>query len=263
MCFPGKRLKNNHADDSKPAQPPAPTAAPAAAATAPATDPAPAPAPEPNPASVTETAPAATMSTPKVAIIIYSMYGHIAKLAEGVKAGVAAAGGSATIYQIAETLPEDILQKLHAPPKPAYPVIAPTDLPQFDAFIFGIPTRYGNFPGQWKAFWDATGGLWASGALAGKYVSAFVSTASPGGGQESTIIAAMSTFVHHGMIFVPLGYNKAFGQLTNLSEVRGGSPWGAGTFAGGDGSRQPSALELEVAEIQGKHFWETVSKVKF
>ncbi|KAI0674168.1 1,4-benzoquinone reductase [Trametes maxima] len=210
-----------------------------------------------------DTVPAPSHVLPKVAIVIYSLYGHIAKVAESIQAGVKAAGGSAEIFQIAETLPEDVLQKMHAPPKPGYPTLAPTDLPQYDAFIFGIPTRFGNFPAQWKTFWDATGGLWGQGALTGKYVSVFVSSASPGGGQESTAIATLSTFVHHGLIFVPLGYSKAFGQLTNLSEVRGGSPWGAGTFAGGDGSRQPSALELEIAEIQGKHFWETVSKVKF
>ncbi|KAI9057980.1 benzoquinone reductase [Trametes sanguinea] len=203
------------------------------------------------------------MSAPRVAIVIYSMYGHIAKLAESVKAGVNAAGGQATIYQIAETLPQDILDKLHAPPKPAYPVIAPTDLPNFDGFIFGIPTRYGNFPAQWKAFWDATGGIWASGGLYGKYASIFVSTASPGGGQETTALNAISTLVHHGINFVPLGYAKAFPQLTNLTEIHGGSPWGAGTFAASDGSRQPTALELETAEIQGKHFWDTISKVKF
>ena len=111
---------------------------------------------------------------------------------------------------------------MHAPPKPAYPVLAPGDLKDFDAFVFGIPTRYGNMPGQWKAFWDATGQLWASGALMGKYASAFVSTASSGGGQESTVLAAMSTFVHHGINFVPLGYGKSFSQLATLTEVRGG-----------------------------------------
>lgn len=111
---------------------------------------------------------------------------------------------------------------MHAPAKPNYPVIAPHDLPNYDAFIFGVPTRYGNFPAQWKNFWDATGQLWAGGKLHGKYASVFVSTASPGGGQESTVIATLSTFTHHGLIFVPLGYAKAFGQLTNLSEVRGG-----------------------------------------
>ncbi|KAI5899150.1 flavoprotein WrbA [Schizophyllum commune H4-8] len=198
---------------------------------------------------------------PKVAIVIYSMYGHIAKLAESVKAGVEAAGGSATIFQIPETLPENILQLLHAPPKPDYPIIDADKLATFDAFIFGIPTRFGNFPGQWKAFWDTTGALWARGALAGKFASAFVSTASPGGGQEMTVANTMSTLVHHGIIFVPLG--GAFSKLANLNEVHGGSPWGAGTFAGGDGSRQPTALELEIAKTQGQYFWGIVSKHQF
>ncbi|KAJ3826496.1 1,4-benzoquinone reductase [Lentinula raphanica] len=199
----------------------------------------------------------------RIAIVIYSMYGHIAKMAEAVKSGIEGAGGSAKIYQIPETLPEEILAKMHAPPKPEYPVIGVDQLTEYDAFLFGIPTRYGNFPGQWKAFWDATGGLWGKGALSGKYVSVFFSTASPGGGQESTAMNAMSTFVHHGMIFVPLGYASAFAQLTNMEEVRGGSAWGAGCLAGPSGARQPSALELEIAGIQGKHFFTAVSKVNF
>ncbi|KAI0795627.1 1,4-benzoquinone reductase [Abortiporus biennis] len=203
------------------------------------------------------------MSSPKIAIVIYSMYGHIAKVAESVKAGVEAAGGSATIYQIPETLSDDILAKLHAPAKPNYPIISPEQLPEFDGFLFGIPTRYGNFPAQWKAFWDATGGLWAKGALAGKYASVFVSTGTPGGGQESTVIASLSTLTHHGIIYVPLGYSTTFAQLANLDEVRGGSPWGAGTFSGPTGARSPSALELEIAVAQGTLFWNTVSKVKF
>ncbi|KAE9400012.1 flavo protein WrbA [Gymnopus androsaceus JB14] len=200
---------------------------------------------------------------PKVAIVIYSMYGHITKMAEAVKAGVESAGGQVTVYQIPETLPQDVLAKMHAPEKPNYPIIDADKLVEYDAFLFGIPTRYGNFPAQWKTFWDTTGQLWGKGALAGKYVSVFISTSSPGGGQESTAMNAMSTFTHHGMIFVPLGYSKAFAQLTNLDEVRGGSAWGAGTFAGPTGARQPSALELEIATIQGKSFYETVSKVKF
>ncbi|EJF56769.1 flavo protein-like protein [Dichomitus squalens] len=249
MCFPGKRLKNNHSEDTQPAS--KSKSSPASSA------------PAPTPAPAIQPAPATAMSSPKVAIIIYSMYGHVATLAEAVKKGIQAGGGSATIYQIAETLPQEVLDKLYAPPKPNYPILAPNDLAQFDAFVFGIPTRYGNFPGQWKAFWDATGQLWATGALHGKYASVFVSTSSPGGGQESTVINSISTLTHHGIIYVPLGYAKTFGQLTNLTEVHGGSPWGAGTFAGADGSRKPSALELEVAEAQGKGFWETVAKVKF
>jgi len=197
---------------------------------------------------------------PKVAIIIYSMYGHIAQLAEAEKKGIEAVGGTADLYQIPETLPEEVLTKMHAAPKPDYPIASADTLTQYDAILFGIPTRYGNFPGQWKAFIDTTGGLWAQGALSGKYAGVFISTGTMGGGQESTAIAAMSTFTHHGLIFVPLGYKHAFPLLADLSEVRGGSPWGAGTFAGADGSRKPSAKELELAEIQGKMFYETVAK---
>ncbi|KAK9235922.1 flavoprotein-like protein [Lipomyces kononenkoae] len=197
---------------------------------------------------------------PKVAIVIYSMYGHIAQLAEAEKAGIEKAGGSATIYQIPETLPEEVLAKMHAAPKPDYPVASANTLTEYDAFLFGVPTRYGNFPGQWKAFWDTTGGIWAQGGLAGKYVGQFVSTGTPGGGQEVTVLNALSTYVHHGLIFVPLGYASAFPQITNLSEVHGSSPWGAGTFAGADGSRQPTELEKEIATIQGESFYKTVAK---
>ncbi|PSR73376.1 hypothetical protein PHLCEN_2v10668 [Hermanssonia centrifuga] len=202
-------------------------------------------------------------SGPRIAIIIYSMYGHISSMAEAVKSGIEKSGGQATVYQISETLPQDVLDKMHAPPKPAYPILSPADLANFDAFIMGIPTRFGNFPAQWKSFWDATGQLWAAGALAGKYASVFVSTGTQGGGQETTAISAISTLVHHGIMYVPLGYSRTFSQLANISEIHGGSPWGAGTFAGPDGSRQPSALELEIASLQGQHFYETVSKASF
>ena len=129
---------------------------------------------------------------------------------------------------------------MHAAPKPNYEIITPAKLATFDAFIIGIPTRYGSMPAQWKvcppmhhfivisllntrqAFWDATGQLWANGSLHGKYAGVFVSTGNPGGGQEATVQAVLSTFAHHGVIFVPLGYAKAFPQLTNLTEVRGG-----------------------------------------
>ncbi|KAJ5718985.1 NADH-quinone oxidoreductase [Penicillium malachiteum] len=197
---------------------------------------------------------------PKVAIVFYSLYGHIQKLAEAEKKGIEAAGGQADIYQIAETLPEEVLTKMHAPPKPDYPVAQPNDLLQYDAVLFGIPTRYGNFPAQWKTFWDASGSIWATGGYSGKYAGLFISTGTLGGGQESTAIASMSTFAHHGFVYVPLGYKHSFAQLANLTEIHGGSPWGAGTFAGPDGSRKPTALELEIAEIQGKAFYETVAK---
>ncbi|KAH0565768.1 Minor allergen Cla h 7 [Trichoglossum hirsutum] len=196
----------------------------------------------------------------------YSMYGHINVLAEAVKAGIEAAGGSADRYQVAETLPEEVLKKMHAPPKPDIPTITPADvttLLKYDAFLFGIPTRYGNMPAQWKAFWDATGGIWQSGGFWGKYAGVFVSTGTPGGGQESTVIATMSTLAHHGIIYVPLGYKTAFPLLADLSEARGGSPWGAGTFAGADGSRQPTELERKLAKAQGEAFYSAVSKVNF
>jgi NAD(P)H dehydrogenase (quinone) len=131
---------------------------------------------------------------------------------------------------------------MHAPPKGGYDIITPEELATYDAFLFGIPTRYGNMPAQWKTFWDATGKLWADGKLWGKYAGIFVSTATPGGGQESTVIATLSTLTHHGIIYVPLGYKTAFPILANLSEPRGGSPWGAGTFAVGQHPSLKSVL---------------------
>ncbi|EDO00415.1 hypothetical protein SS1G_14285 [Sclerotinia sclerotiorum 1980 UF-70] len=197
---------------------------------------------------------------PKVAIVFYSMYGHIQKLAEAEKEGLKKAGIEADLFQVPETLPQEVLTKMHAPAKPNIPIIDPATLASYDAFLFGIPTRYGNFPAQWKAFWDATGGQWQTGGYWGKYAGIFVSTGTPGGGQESTVIASLSTLAHHGIVYVPLGYAKAFAQLGNIEEVRGGSAWGAGTFAGGDGSRSPSALELEIATIQGEEFGEVEPK---
>jgi len=200
---------------------------------------------------------------PKIAIVYYSMYGHIAKLAESIKEGIVAEGGTADIYQIAETLPAEVLTKMYAAPKKEHPIAEPDTLLKYDAFILGIPTRFGNFPAQWKTFWDKTGSIWQSGGFAGKYAGIFVSTGTMGGGQESTNLAAMSTLAHHGIIFVPLGYSTSFHLLSDLSEVRGGSPWGAGTFSGADGSRQPSAKELELATVHGKYFYNAVKKVTF
>lgn len=120
---------------------------------------------------------------------------------------------------------------MHAPPKSEYPVAEPNTLLNYDAVLFGIPTRYGTFPAQWKAFWDKTGGIWANGGYWGKYVGVFVSTGTLGGGQEITALNAMSTFAHHGMIYVPLGYKTTFAIFSGVEEVRGGSAWGAGTIA--------------------------------
>lgn len=200
---------------------------------------------------------------PKVAIVFYSMYGHIKALAEAEKEGLKKAGIEADIFQVPETLPQEVLTKMHAPPKSDYPVIDAKTLESYDAFLFGIPTRFGNFPAQWKAFWDTTGGQWGSGGFWGKFAGVFVSTGTQGGGQESTVLASLSTLAHHGIVYIPLGYKHTFPQLTNLNEIRGGSPWGAGTFSGADGSRTPSELELELARIQGEQFGLTVSKVNF
>lgn len=197
---------------------------------------------------------------PRIAIIYYSMYGHIRILAEEILEGIEAAGGTADIYQVPETLPSNVLELMHAPAKADHPIASKQTLTEYDAFIFGIPTRFGNFPAQWKAFWDTTGGLWAQGALHGKYAGAFTSTSGMGGGQETTIANSLSTLVHHGIIFVPLGYKYTIQQMSDLSEARGASPWGAGTLAGGDGSRQPSTLEKDLAQIQGKAFYEVVAK---
>ncbi|KAJ5797939.1 uncharacterized protein N7503_007235 [Penicillium pulvis] len=197
---------------------------------------------------------------PRIAIVFYSLYGHITALAEAEARGIVIAGGKADLFQIAETLPQEVLAKMYAPSKPAYPILEPSQLLDYDAVLFGIPTRFGNLPAQWKVFWDKTGGIWNSGGYWGKYAGVFVSTGTLGGGQESTALAMMSTLAHHGFIYVPLGYKAASSLLSNVVEVHGGSPWGAGTFAGADGSRQPTDLELEIAEVQGKSFYETVCK---
>lgn len=157
------------------------------------------------------------------------MYGHIAKLAAAEKAGIEKAGGTADLYQIPETLPSEVLAKMHAPGQSAdVPLLEdPTVLLQYDAFLLGIPTRFGNFPAQWKTFWDKTGQQWFTGGYYGKMAGLFISTASLGGGQESTAIAAMSTLAHHGIIYVPFGFAKASGLMSDLNEVHGGGPWGA------------------------------------
>lgn len=196
---------------------------------------------------------------PKIAIIIYSLYGHIATMAEAVKEGIAEAGGDATIYQVPETLSDAVLHKMNAPAKKPYPIANNQVLEENDAFMFGIPTRYGNFPNQWKSFIDATGKLWVEGALHHKPCGIFVSTGT-GGGNEMTVVSALSTLAHHGMIFVPLGYKDVFPEMTNMSEVKGGSAWGAGTFAAADGTRHPTELEKKMARIQGRTFYDVAKR---
>ncbi|EKM81207.1 hypothetical protein AGABI1DRAFT_105991 [Agaricus bisporus var. burnettii JB137-S8] len=203
------------------------------------------------------------MSPPKVAIIIYSLYGNISQMAEAVKAGIVSAGGNAQIFQVPETLSEEYLASINAAPKPDYPIATPEILTTVDAFLLGIPTRHGIMPAPWKAFWDATGGLWVNGDLADKYAGIFVSTDTPNGGQETTVMTTLTALAHHGINYVPFGYSRAFAEMTSFEMIRGGSAWGAGTYSGTDGSRTPNKLEVTIAEKQGHAFWKTISKVNF
>jgi len=188
----------------------------------------------------------------KILIAYYSTYGHIAQLAEHEAKGATAAGAEVKVTQIPETLPAEVLAKMYAPAKASHPAVTLDDLKWADGILIGVPTRYGNPAAQFKAFWDSTGGLWQAGALVGKPVGVFFSTATQGGGQETTALTSFTNFVHHGMVIVPIGYSDP--SLFNNNEVHGGSAYGAGTIAGPDGSRKPSALEIGVAEHQGKYF---------
>ncbi|ORY04858.1 1,4-benzoquinone reductase [Basidiobolus meristosporus CBS 931.73] len=174
----------------------------------------------------------------KIFIIIHTVYHHIYKLALAIKEGVEKVDNvEVSIFQVPETLSQEILDKMHAPPKPDIPVITPELMEEADGLIFGIPTRYGAMPGQWRAFWDATGAFWA---------------------RETTALTSLTTLTHHGIIYVPLGFTSP--HLSDNSEVIGGSAYGAGTITNGDGSRMPSAKELEVAVHQGEYFTSIVAQ---
>ncbi|XP_058073001.1 NAD(P)H dehydrogenase (quinone) FQR1-like [Magnolia sinica] len=198
----------------------------------------------------------------KVYIVYYSMYGHVKKLAEEIKKGAASVEGvEAKLWQVPETLHEEVLGKMGAPSKSSdVPIIQPSELAEADGLIFGFPTRFGMMAAQFKAFLDATGGLWRAQQLAGKPAGIFYSTGSQGGGQETTPLTAITQLVHHGMIFVPIGYTFGAGMF-EMDEVKGGTPYGAGTYAG-DGSRQPSELELAQAFHQGKYIASIAKKLK-
>lgn len=154
-------------------------------------------------------------------------------MAEAEAKGVREGGYEVDLFRIPETLPQEILDKMYAPPKDAsIPEIKDAStLQAYDGVLMGVPTRFGNMPAQWKTFWDATGPQWQQGAFWGKYAGLFITTGGPGEGQESTALAMMSTLAHHGFIYVPLGYKTTFAQQADIAEVRGGGPWGAGSFA--------------------------------
>ena len=197
---------------------------------------------------------------PKLLVLYYSMYGHVETMAQAVAEGARAVDGvEVTIKRVPELLSDDKLKQVGGKLNQAAPVADPKELPDYDAIIFGTPTRFGNMAAQMRNFWDQTGGLWVKGSLVGKVASVFTSTGT-GGGNESTIISFLPTLVHHGMIFVGLPYTCP--ELTDISEVRGGSPWGAATIAGADGSRQPSEKELAQARFQGRHVAQITAKLK-
>jgi NAD(P)H:quinone oxidoreductase type IV len=195
----------------------------------------------------------------KVQIIFYSMYGHIYKMAEAVADGARAAGDvEVDLLQVPELVPDSTLEKSGAKAARAafahVPQASPERLADADAIIIGTPTRYGNMCAQMRNFLDQTGGLWMKGELIGKVGSVFCSTATQHGGQETTLVSTHTTLLHLGMVIVGVPYSAP--GLMNMNEISGGTPYGATTLAGGDGSRQPTQSELEVARFQGQHVTE-------
>ncbi|MDH3231392.1 MAG: NAD(P)H:quinone oxidoreductase [Alphaproteobacteria bacterium] len=196
----------------------------------------------------------------KVLVLYYSSYGHIETMAAAVAEGAKSVEGvEVTVKRVPELVPDDVARSSGIKLDQAAPVATPDELGDYDAIIFGTPTRFGNMAAQMRNFLDQTGGLWMKGALIGKVGSVFVCTATQHGGQETTITSFHTTLLHQGMVIVGLPYS-AQGQM-GVDEVTGGSPYGATTIAGGDGARQPSENELELARFQGRHVAEIASKL--
>ena len=195
----------------------------------------------------------------KVLVLYYSTYGHIETMAQAIAEGARSAGSSVDVKRVPETVPEEIAKSAHFKIDQAAPVATVNDLVDYDAIIVGCPTRFGRMPSQMASFLDQAGGLWARGALNGKVGGAFTSTATQHGGQEVTLFSVITNLMHFGMTIVGLPYSFQ-GQMA-LDEVVGGSPYGATTIAGGQGQRQPSAIELDGARYQGKLIDETASKL--
>ena len=196
---------------------------------------------------------------PKILVLYYSTYGHIETMAAAVADGAReVSGAEVTVKRVPELMSDEVLKKIGAKTDQSAPVATPAELAEYDAVLFGTPTRFGNMAAQMRNYLDQTGKLWQSGALVGKVSSVFTSTGT-GGGNESTILTFIPTLLHHGMIYVGLPYSCA--ELADISEVKGGSPYGAATIAGPDGSRQPSAKELAMARFQGKHVAQIAAKL--
>lgn len=197
----------------------------------------------------------------KVLVLYYSSYGHIEQMAKAVAEGVAKVpGATAVVKRVPETVPLEVAKQSHFKLDQAAPVATVGELADYDAIIFGSPTRYGNMAGQMKTFLDQTGGLWMKGALIGKPGSVFTSSATQHGGQETTITSFHTVLLHHGMAVVGLPYSCQ--EQMGVEEVKGGSPYGASTIAGGDGSRQPSQKELGMARFQGEHVARIAARLK-
>jgi NAD(P)H dehydrogenase (quinone) len=187
----------------------------------------------------------------KILVLYYSTYGHVEAMAAAIAEGAREVEGAEVIVKrVAELMPEEVARGAGAKLDQEAPVADPKELTEYDAIVVGTPTRFGNMASQMRNFWDQTGGAWAKGALIGKVGSAFTSTGT-GGGSETTLTSTHNTFLHHGMVLVGLPYSSA--ELSDISEVRGGSPYGAATLAGADGSRMPSETELKLARDQGRH----------
>jgi len=196
----------------------------------------------------------------KVLVLYYSSYGHIETMAAAMAEGArSVAGAEVVVKRVPELVPDEVAKAAGIRLDQAAPIASPGELGDYDAIIFGTPTRFGNMAAQMRNFLDQTGGLWAKGALIGKVGSVFVSTASQHGGQETTITSFHTTLLHHGMIIVGLPYS--WPGATRMDEVSGGTPYGASTLAGADGSRQPSANELEGARFQGRHVADIATKL--
>lgn len=201
---------------------------------------------------------------PKIFVVFYSTYGHVHKMADAVAAGAREVPGSdVQLFQVPELMPDSALAKSGAAKTREtfahIPVIKPEQLADADAVIFGTPTRFGNMAAQMRNFLDQTGGLWMKGALIGKIGSVFCSTGTQHGGQETTITSFHTTLLHLGMIIVGLPYSAQ--GLLRMDEITGGSPYGASTLAGADGSRQPSQNELDLAKFQGRHVAQIAAKL--
>lgn len=195
----------------------------------------------------------------KVLVLYYSTYGHIETMAGAIAEGARAAGAQVDIKRVPETVPEEIAAKSHFKLNQVAPVASIADLAQYDAIVVGTGTRFGRMSSQMAAFLDQAGGLWAKGALHGKVGAAFSSTATQHGGQETTLFSIITNLLHFGMVIVGLPYSHQ-GQMT-LDEIVGGAPYGATTIAGGDGSRQPSEIELAGARHQGELVAKTAAKL--